>query len=145
MEYPNYGAYKIEKQLDQGISNRIISDSEIVYKFIIEKFRIDKSNIIVSGRSIGSGPAFHLASIFDIRCLILISPIKSVSNIARKIAGRLADLLVDERFDNLNAANKVKCPTAIIHGLEDTMVSHEDSIDLVAKGLSNSNAHLFLR
>ena len=118
------------------MSNRIISDSEFVYKFIIEKFKIPSSNIIVSGRSIGSGPAFHLASKFDILCLLLISPIKSVSNIARKIAGRLADLFVEERFDNLSAANKVKCPTAIIHGLEDTMVSHEDSIDLVSKGFS---------
>ena len=43
---------------------------------------------------------------------------------------------MEERFDNLSAANKVKCPTAIIHGLEDTMVSHEDSIDLVSKGFS---------
>lgn len=113
------------------MSHSILSDSEVVYKFIIEKLNIHSINIIVSGRSIGSGPAFHLASKFDVRCLILISPIKSVSSIARKIAGRLADLFVEERFDNLSAANKVKCPTAIIHGLEDTMVSHEDSIDLV--------------
>jgi len=39
---------------------------------------------MISGRSIGSGPACHLASRFsNAMCLLLISPIKSVRDVAR--------------------------------------------------------------
>ena len=107
--------------------------------------KISQDKIILSGRSIGSGPACHLASKFNPRCLILISPIKSVIGIAKKLCGKWADYLLEERFDNLKTANKIKCPTAILHGLQDMMVPSQDSIDLIMEGFIHTKAHLFLR
>ena len=65
------------------------------------------SDIIVSGRSIGSGPACHLAAKFNPACLLLISPIKSVKDAARVLYGRVADYFIEERFDNFNVAKRV--------------------------------------
>lgn len=107
--------------------------------------KISQDKIILSGRSIGSGPACHLASKNNPRCLILISPIKSVIGIAKKLCGKWADYLLEERFDNLKTANKIKCPTAILHGLQDMMVPSQDSIDLIMEGFIHTKAHLFLR
>ena len=87
-----------------------------MYHFLLETQGIDEQDILISGRSIGSGPACHLAATFNPRCLILISPIKSVNHIARKICGRLADILIEERFNNIEVVKKVKCPTVILHG-----------------------------
>ena len=77
------------------------------------------------GRSIGSGPACHIASKFsDVRALMLISPIKSVKEVARKNYGRLSDFLLEERFDNFAVAKHIKCPVAILHGFKDSMVPY---------------------
>ena len=99
----------------------------------------------MSGRSIGSGPACHLAATFEPRCLILISPIKSVNQIARKICGRLTDLLIEERFNNIEVVRGVKCPTAIPHGMSDEIVDASDSLDLLTEGFVSCQAHIFLR
>ena len=144
VEYPGYGIYHIK---DQRIAQaqQIIIDAEAVYRFLVNQLGVDKKDIIVSGRSIGSGPACHLAAKFDPECLILISPIKSVNDVARLYCGRITDMLIEERFNNVAKAMQSTCPTIIMHGLEDKMVPHEDSIELMLKGFINAQTHLFLR
>jgi hypothetical protein len=100
---------------------------------------------LISGRSIGSGPACHLASIFNPAALMLISPIKSVKDVARLKYGRVVDFLIEERFDNFKASQKVSCPTAIFHGVIDHMVPYEHSLELVLEGFVKAKTHLFLR
>ena len=54
VEYPGYGVYST----DQGPSaESIIKDAETVYKFIRDELGWHESDIIVAGKSIGSGPA----------------------------------------------------------------------------------------
>lgn len=53
---------------------------------------------------------------------MLVSPIKSVIDVARQKYGRIVDLLLEERFNNFEAAQQVKCPTVILHGIKDSMV-----------------------
>ena len=96
-----------------------MNDAEIVYKFFTKHLKIDESNMIISGRSIGSGPSCHLAAKYNPCCVFLISPIKSVLSIARKLCGNLVDLIVEERFDNMKVSNQIRCPVALIHGLDD--------------------------
>jgi hypothetical protein len=55
---------------------------------------------------------------------MLISPIKSVKDVAREKYGRIVDLLIEERFDNFEKCHDVVCPSAIFHGNEDTMVPY---------------------
>jgi len=84
------------------------------------------------GRSIGSGPACHLASKFkNARALMLISPIKSVKEVARQNYGRIADLLLEERFDNFEVSKHIKCPVIVFHGLKDTMVPYQHSLEML--------------
>lgn len=99
----------------------------------------------MSGRSIGSGPACHLAAKFNPAGLILISPIKSVRDAARTLYGKVADYFIEERFDNFTVAQKVTCPTAIFHGIQDAMVPYQHSMELLVKGFVNAKAHMFLR
>ena len=63
-------------------SDQIIEDAETVYNFLVDVYSYEKEDIIISGRSIGSGPAIHLARKFNPSCLLLISPIKGVNHIA---------------------------------------------------------------
>ena len=67
-------------------------------------------------------PAIHLASKFKPRALMLVCPIKSVKSTANKLAGSLVDYFLYERFNNIDQAKKVSCPTMIIHGMQDELV-----------------------
>jgi len=92
-------------------------DAEIVFNFVNKYLKINHHDIIICGRSIGSGPACHLAAKYNPLCLILISPIKSVTHIARQLCGRIADFLLEERFNNIEVVKGVKCPSVILHGM----------------------------
>ena len=79
----------------------------------------------------GTGPACEIASNFKkVSALILISPYTSLKAATRTLLGSLASLLVRERFDNLTAIEKVRCPTLIIHGQADTLIPDTHAIDL---------------
>ena len=76
---------------------------------------------------------------------MLISPIKSVKDVARMKYGRIVDLLIEERFNNFQAVTKVQCPSAIFHGVKDTMVPYQHSLEMLLQGFTNCQAHMFLR
>lgn len=143
VEYPGYGIYPDRPANKKA--QQILRDAETVFEFVTNQLKFSPRNVIVSGRSIGSGPACHLASKFQPLCLMLISPIKSVISIARQKYGRLAELFVNEHFNNLEKADKIVCPTIIIHGAQDNLVPYQDSIDMINNHLTNSMSHLFLR
>jgi hypothetical protein len=44
---------------------------------------VEEKNIIIFGRSMGSGPATHVASIRNPGCLLLMSSFKSIREIAK--------------------------------------------------------------
>lgn len=56
VEYPGYGLYKGEPNSDQ-----ILSDADSVYEHALSNLKFSSENIIIFGRSIGSGPACYLA------------------------------------------------------------------------------------
>lgn len=146
VEYPGYGIYKENsKSNNQTKSDKILKDAETVIEFVITQMNVSIRNIILSGRSIGSGPAFHLAAKYEPLCLMAISPFKSVTNVAKQRFGRIAEMFIQERFDNTKSALKVKCPTILIHGMHDDFVQKQDSIDLITDCFKNSMSHLFLR
>jgi len=88
----------------------ITEDAEAVYDYILTKRKIPQCNIIVMGRSMGSGPACYLADKFCPYALILISPYMSFRKVAEhfvgtfllhKYLGSTLSKLVDERFENI--------------------------------------------
>ena len=79
---------------------------------------------MVFGRSMGSGPATHLAATFNPGALILMSPYTSIRNVVKSKIGFFS-ALVAEHFDNLKLMPKVMCPTFIVHGQKDTLIPFE--------------------
>ena len=79
VEYPGYGIYNG----DSPSADKIVQDADIVYKFLTRQLNWKEQDIIVCGRSIGSGPACYLASRYQPSCLILISPHTSIRGIVR--------------------------------------------------------------
>ncbi len=125
MEYPGYGIYEGKPSAD-----KILEDSEHVFGFLTKIMGIRPGDIIVFGRSIGSGPATWLAAKHKVFSLLLMSPYTSIRAVARHLVGRLGQFLVAERFRNVDYIRRVRSPVMIIHGLKDKLVPYEQSQEL---------------
>mgnify|MGYP003389779889 CR=1 FL=1 len=79
----------------------MLEDSLIVFDFLVNSIGFKKKNILVFGRSIGSGPATYLSAYREPRMLILMSPFTSITNLVKDIFGDLAKNFVTNHFDNL--------------------------------------------
>lgn len=118
-EYPGYGVYR-----GTPSEKKIIADAESIYEFVLENFKAKEEDIILLGRSIGSGPAVHLASRHNPGALILMSSFTSVRDIAKDRIGVVGQYLIKNRFKNLQNIPSVNSPTLVIHGQKDEVISH---------------------
>jgi fermentation-respiration switch protein FrsA (DUF1100 family) len=133
MEYPGYGVYRAQTQGPVSISSQILHDSEAIYDFLITVRHYDPSDIMIMGRSIGSGPSCHLAAMHQVAALILLSPFSSLRDAVRTLYGKIPSLLVRDRFINRQAIQEVTSPTLIIHGKSDTLIPYSHSQELHAR------------
>lgn len=84
MEYPGYSIYK-----GSTSSEQVNKNAKTLYEFCLKKLGFQERNIIIIGRSIGTGVALELLKKkTDIktpnpRCLVLISPFASVKSLVK--------------------------------------------------------------
>ena len=79
MEYPGYGIYKGEPD-----SNQISQDALNVFDYLTIVLGVKEENIILFGRSIGSGAASFLAARRKPCALLLMSPFKNIREIIKE-------------------------------------------------------------
>lgn len=114
VEYPGYGLYKSCKPDEQKMKE----DAEIIFDYLTKIIKINENDIILFGRSMGSGPATYLASVKHAYCLLLMSPYTSIKDVARSLLGWMSFLsvIVYERFRNIDLIKNAKCPVFFLHG-----------------------------
>jgi pimeloyl-ACP methyl ester carboxylesterase len=81
---------------------------------------------VAGGISLGTFSAVHVAALGDIDRLLLLAPMHRLGDVASRHFWWLpVGLLLRHRFDNTEAAAKVRCPVLIVHGAEDEVVPAE--------------------
>jgi hypothetical protein len=65
----------------------ILDDSVYFYDYVNKVLGIEQKNIILFGRSMGTGPASYLASMYSCFCLLLISPYISIKDVSKDVLG----------------------------------------------------------
>ena len=90
VEYPGYSIYKQEQYVPS--SDKILNDVPFVICYLM-KIGYSQQNIVVFGRSIGTGPATFIAAKYKIRGLILLSPFTSFKGIVQSLYGPMASLM----------------------------------------------------
>lgn len=143
IEYPGYSIYA-----GTATEDNIVNDIDPVWNFVTRIMRFDRNDVIVMGRSIGSGASIHLAHQHYCGGLILISPFTSLKSAAEHNFTKIASMLVKERFDNLTKMKSIKAPCLFIHGKEDSLVPYEHSkalygnlVCLIRRGLSKTSGN----
>jgi esterase/lipase len=132
-EYPGYGP-------NGGYTDDTIIADRCVYllKKMQKELNVKDENIIIIGRSIGSGIASQICEKINgsigIKALILISPFSSLDNVILdvlkpygKYIRYLSKLLVAQRFDNLSIIKKLSMPLLLFHGNTDELIKPNHS------------------
>lgn len=126
VEYPGY-----------GLLNHMTPSEDMVYevaltafRFLVDEINVRYSQIILFGRSLGSGPATFLASQYPVGGLILVSAFSSIRAAVQSIVGRLVAWTFNERFPNSKIIANVSCSTLFIHGEKDGLIPPEHSLRL---------------
>lgn len=93
-------------------------DAETIADYLTKGIGIKEQDIILFGRSMGSGPATYLSTKLHACSLLLMSPYTSIKDVAKSILGYLSFLsvIVYERFRNIDLIKQCRCPAFFLHG-----------------------------
>ncbi len=123
VEYPGYG---LAKEKGAPSEDSIATAAELAAKYVASAMGVSRERLIVSGQSLGSGPAVRLAAQGVGHKLILFTPYTSLPDVAAKWLPFLpVRLLMKDRFDSRALAAKVSQPVLIVHGTADEVVPFE--------------------
>ena len=92
-------------------------DEEAAYDYLVASMKIPPDRIIIFGRSVGTGPAVHLAARKPAAGLILQSPFLSAFRVVIPIP-----ILPFDKFPNYKDIRRVHCPVLIMHGTADKII-----------------------
>jgi fermentation-respiration switch protein FrsA (DUF1100 family) len=130
-EYTGYGMSTGDPQ-----EHCVYADVEAAFKYLRDVIGVPWSEVILYGRSLGSGPSVHLASRTAVRAMVLQSPLLSIFRIA--FGSRIT--LPGDMFANVDKIEHVKCPVYVVHGTKDEIVPFWHGEELV-KGCAEGIAH----
>lgn len=105
---------------------QVYMDVQAVYDYATNDLGIKPSQIIVYGRSVGSGPTTYLASQKQVAGVILQSPLASVF----RVVFNSRFTMYGDMFPNIDRIGKVTAPVLIIHGTADETVPYWHGVAL---------------
>ncbi len=118
-EYRGYGGLTGSPS-EEGL----YADGAGAVQFVREK-GVHDGQMILYGRSLGTGVAAELATRRNPALVLLVSPYTSIVEMGKSIAGPLADWAVADRFDTLSKLCQISSPVVILHGTLDEVIPVE--------------------
>ena len=92
-------------------------DIQAVYNYLTQSKSVLPENIILIGRSLGSGPSVDLAAKHKVGGMILESPLLTAALVLIPFK-----LFLVDRYNNKSKASKVNVPVLVIHGTQDEVI-----------------------
>ncbi|MEW4924405.1 alpha/beta hydrolase [Algibacter sp. 2305UL17-15] len=121
MDYRTYG--KSTGKLSEAV---FYSDAQLFYNYL--KKHYDENDIIIYGRSLGTGIATYVASKNNPEQLILETPYHSISDVGKSRFPILpVAQLLKYKFPTYQFIEKVDCPITIFHGTNDLVVPYNSA------------------
>ena len=136
MDYRGYG-----KSTGKRTKQHLFDDAKLWYDWLNEKY--NKDEIIIYGRSIGTGIASWLTSQTNPRHLLLETPYYSLADMAKRYYPIYpAKYALRFNFQSFKYLENVECPISIFHGTEDSVVPYSQGAKLY-KVLNSNTADLY--
>jgi alpha-beta hydrolase superfamily lysophospholipase len=124
LDYRGFG--KSEGKINS--EEQVYNDISAAYKHLLTKYK--ESKIIITGYSIGTGPATYLASNNKPKALILQAPYYNFLELSSSKVPFFPDFLKKFKFETNVFITKIKAPIYIFHGKEDRLIGYENSVRL---------------
>jgi len=96
----------------------LYADIEAAFKYLRDIMKVPWEQIVLFGRSIGTGPSCHLATRTAVRGMVLQSPMVSIY----RIPIQFRFTLPGDLFTNVDKVSDMCTPVFIIHGTRDAIV-----------------------
>lgn len=119
-DYTGYGPDQTEQPSEEACYRNI--QDVIDY---LKACGIETERIILFGRSLGSGPTCHIASLYEFAGIVLDSPFTSPIRTKLPFTIPFMDI-----FDNLSKIESTAAPVMIIHGDQDQVVPYRHGVEL---------------
>eukprot|EP00397_Hematodinium_sp_SG-2012_P040173 GEMP01043972.1.p1 GENE.GEMP01043972.1~~GEMP01043972.1.p1 ORF type:complete len:257 (+),score=30.14 GEMP01043972.1:112-882(+) len=105
------------------------ADIEAAFKYLRDVLHIPWEEIVLFGRSVGSGPSCYLAVKTAVRGIILQSPVLSIL----RVAFPLRYTLPLDLFANGDLVSHIEAPCFVIHGTRDEIVPFRHGVELARR------------
>lgn len=127
--FVNYRGYG--KSQGKPTEENLVKDALFVCDEMVNREGIDPNNIILMGRSLGSGVAVQVAAKRKIRGIILVTPFDSLVNVAKSHYPLFpVGLAIKHRFDSMKYASEIKYPALALMGTSDQIIANKHSEEL---------------
>jgi abhydrolase domain-containing protein 17 len=113
-DYPGYG-YSSGRPSEAST----FAAANAVYHYLKAVRHVPDQQIIVFGRSLGSGMAYHLAAQHPVAGMIIEGGFTSAFRVMTQIA-----LLPFDYYDNIDLVPAIKCPVLLIHASDDEVIPY---------------------
>jgi len=125
-DYTGYG-----KSNGTPCEYKCYADIEAAYAYLVNIRHIQPEQVVLYGRSLGSGPSCFLAAKTaeegrSVAGMILQSPLLS----AYRVAFNFRYTMFGDKFPNIDYAPHIRCPVFIVHGTQDEVVPFYHGQDL---------------
>jgi pimeloyl-ACP methyl ester carboxylesterase len=118
-EYPGYGLAHAQSPSEEGI----YSAAQIGLEYLTGRLGVSKEDVVLIGRSLGTGVAVEMAKRGWGRKLVLVSAFTSIPDVGAIRYGMFpVHALARDRFDSLSKAKDIQIPVLLVHGEEDEVV-----------------------
>ena len=108
--------------------DELFSDALFIFDYIHRKYNHHISEIILFGRSLGSGVATYVASQRGVNKLILVSPYDSITNIAKIHFPYLpVNMILKHPFNSMEYAQNINMPVLILSAENDNIIPFENT------------------
>jgi pimeloyl-ACP methyl ester carboxylesterase len=127
MNYRGYG-----DSTGKPSADNLKSDALFIFDQLLKETSIDKKDIVLIGRSLGSGLATYVASQRDVKRIILITPFDTMSNVAQYHYPWLpVSALLSNRFNSLELTPKIDASLLTLIASQDTVIPRRFSENLI--------------
>ncbi len=124
MDYPTFG-----KSTGEIIEKLLYTEALQVYKLAQNKFK--NNEIVIYGKSIGTGIASQLASVVNCNQLILETPYYSLVSLANFYAPIYPSAISKYKFPTYQYLSKLDVPITIFHGTKDGVIPYSNARKLI--------------
>lgn len=112
----------------------LCADALAVHAWASRRPDVDAGRIVALGRSLGSGPAVHLAARRSLAGVVLVTPYDSLRAVAQRIYPYApVSLLLKHNFDSVSQAPGIATPLLVLAAGRDTVVPIDHARHLYAK------------